>query len=230
MNVADFRAQLEEDLEWRIEEVLFFQNQCAILEQEEQKDKFRRALVLLLYSNFEGFCKFGFNLYVTAINQEGIDCKDANFAIAAASLNDVFVSLRDGSRKAKEFRNDNLGDTKLHRFARDREFIEHAFDFLARKVNIPDKVVDTESNLKPVVLRKNLYRLGLPHDQFSSLEPKIEQLLNLRNKITHGETRQGIPERLYENLRASAFGIMSGITTGLTQAVSEKWYLAKNSM
>lgn len=227
MNVADFRAQLEEELAWRTEEILFFQNQCAIIEQEEQKEKFRRALVLLLYSNFEGFCKFGLNLYVAAINQEAIDCKDANYAIAAASLSDVFVSLRNGTKKIKEFKNDSPDDTKLHRFARDREFIERAFDLLARKVNIPDKVVDTESNLKPVVLRKNLYRLGLPHDQFSSLEPEIDLLLNLRNKIAHGETRQGIPLLLYEKLRTSAFNIMSGITTGLTQAVSEKWYLAE---
>lgn len=227
MNVAEFRAQLEEEFAWRIEEILFFQNQCAILEQEEKKEKFRRALVLLLYSNFEGFCKFGFTLYVSAINEENIDCKDANYAIAAASLSDVFASLRDGSKKAKEFKNDNPDDTKLHRFARDREFIERAFELMARKVNIPDKVVDTESNLKPVVLRKNLYRLGLPHDQFSSLEPEIDQLLNLRNKIAHGETKQGIPEKLYEQLKTSAFDIMSGITTGLTQAVAEKWYLAE---
>jgi len=227
MNVADFRAQLEDELAWRIEEVLFFQNQCAVLEQDEQRDKFRRALVLLLYSNFEGFCKFSLNLYVTAINQEGIDCKDANYAIAAASLSDVFVTLRNGDKKAPEFINVSPDDTKLHRFARDREFIERAFDLMARKVNIPDKVVDTESNLKPVVLRKNLYRLGLPHDQFSSLEPGIEQLLNLRNKIAHGESKQGIPEKLYEQLRTSAFHIMNGVASGLTEAISEKWYLAR---
>lgn len=227
MNVANFRAQLEEDLAWRTEEILFFQNQCAIIEKEDQKEKFRRALVLLLYSNFEGFCKFGFSLYVDAINQEAIDCKDANYAIAAASLSDVFVSLRNGTKKAKEFQNDSPDDTKLHRFARDREFIERAFEFLARKVNIPDEVIDTESNLKPVVLRKNLYRLGLPHDQFASLEPGIELLLNLRNKIAHGETKQGIPVNLYEKLRTSAFDIMSGITSGLTLAFTEKWYLAE---
>ena len=64
MKVEDFRAQLEEELTWRTEEILFFQNQCSTIEQEELRDKFRRALVLLLYSNFEGFCKFGFSLYV----------------------------------------------------------------------------------------------------------------------------------------------------------------------
>lgn len=226
MIVEDFRAQLEEELAWRTEEILFFQNQCSTIEQEELRDKFRRALVLLLYSNFEGFCKFGFSLYVAAINQEGIECKEANYAIAAASMSDVFASLRDGTKKAKEFKNDNPDDSKLHRFARDREFIERAFEIMGRKIDIPEKVVDMESNLKPVVLRKNLYRLGLPHDQFSTLEPEIEKLLALRNKIAHGETKQGIPEKLYEQLRSSALRVMTEITSGLTLAFSEKWFLA----
>lgn len=227
MNVVDFRAQLEEELAWRTEEILFFQNQCSTVDPCEQQDKFRRALVLLLYSNFEGFCKFAFSLYVAAINAEGIECREANYAIAAASMSDVFASLRDGTRKAIEFKNDNPDDTKLYRFARDREFVERAFEIMGRKINIPEKVVDMESNLKPAVLRKNLYRLGLPHDQFVSLEPEIEKLLALRNKIAHGETKLGISEKLYDQLRDSALHVMTGITAGLTEAFSEKWFLVK---
>lgn len=226
MRVEDFRAQLEEELTWRTDEIRFFQNQCSNVEQEALRDKFRRALVLLLYSNFEGFCKFGFNLYVAAINEEGIECRDANYAIAAASMSDVFADLREGTKKAKEFKNDSPDDTKLHRFARDREFVERALEIMERKIDIPDKFIDMESNLKPVVLRKNMYRLGLPHDQFATIEPKIDMLLNLRNGIAHGTTKQGISEKLYEELRKSAFHIMSEITSGLTRAFSEKWFLA----
>lgn len=224
MNVADFRSQLEEELDWRTKEILFFQNQCATLEDKGKKEKFRRALILILYSHFEGYCKFGLTLYLSVINKENIDCKDANYAIAAASLSDLFVSLRDGTNKAPEFKNDAPDDTKLHLFAREREFIERTSDFLGRKVFIPDKVVDTESNLKPIVLRKNLYKLGLPHNRFSSIEPDIDMLLNLRNNIAHGATKDGIPERRYEQLRESAFRIMKTISIELTEAVSEKWY------
>ena len=226
MNVADFRAQLEEEFAWRIEEILFLQNQCSDIEREERRDRFRRAVVLLLYSNYEGYCRFGLNMYVSVINQEDITCKDVNYAIAAASLNDVFTSLRDGSGKVKEFRHAAPDDTKLHRFGREKEFIEHLVDFSARKVRIPDKVVDTESNLRFLVLRKILYRLGLPYEQFGSHEANIELLVNLRNKIAHGQTKQGIRPRQYEQLRQAAFDIMRGITSVLTQAVYQKWYLA----
>ncbi len=229
MNLAEFRAQLEEELAWRIEEVLFFQNQCAFVEIEVQRDQFRRALVLLLYSNFEGLCKFALSLYVSAVNLEDVNCKDANFAIVAASLSDVFAALRNATSKAREFKNDVPDDAKLHRFARDREFVERAFEIMARKVVIPEDAVDMESNLNPIVLRKNLYRLGLPHDQFASIEPNIHQLLNLRNKIAHGETRQGISAKLYEQLRDSSFHVMNEIASGVTQAFEEKWFLLKRA-
>ncbi|MCE2744482.1 MAG: hypothetical protein LW710_01080 [Burkholderiales bacterium] len=225
MNVSVFRSQLEEELAWRTEEILFFQNQCANIDKQDQQEKFRRALVLLLYSNFEGFCAFALQLYVIAINQEEVECSKANYAIVAASLHNVFVTLRTGNKKAEEFKTTAPDDSKLHLFSRDREFVEKAYDILKRKVKIPEGTVNTESNLNSIVLRKNLYRLGLPHEQFQSMEPDIEKLLGLRNKIAHGETKQGVSALLYEELRSSALHVMSEITTELTKAFSEKKYL-----
>jgi RiboL-PSP-HEPN len=225
MNISSFRSQLEEELTWRTEEILFFQNQCASVLGSEQQQKFRRALVLLLYSNFEGFCTFALQLYVAAINEEEIECSMASYAIVAASLHDVLATLRTGNKKAPEFKNSSPNDPKLHLFSRDREFVERAYDILKRKVRIPDGTVNTESNLNSVVLRKNLYRLGLPHEQFQSLEPEIERLLGLRNRIAHGESKQGVSETQYEQLRRSALHVMSEITASMTKAFSEKKYL-----
>ena len=226
MNIEDFRAQLEEEYEWRNAEVRFFHNLCEGISIDEEKKQFRRAIILLLYSHFEGYCKFALSLYVSAINEHGLVCREANSAIIAASLHDVLSKLRDGDGKAAEFRNELPDDSKLHRFARDREFIERTAEIMERPVLIPDDIVNTGSNLKPVVLRKNLYRLGLPHDQFSALDSSINKLLELRNKIAHGETRAGIDQRLYESLRECATRIMTGITSGLTTAFEEKWFLA----
>ena len=226
MKIEEFRAQLEAEFSWRQEEILFFQNQCENV-RESQKDKFRRALVLLLYSHFEGFIKFALVQYISFVNNENIDCKSANSAIAAASLADVLAALRHSSKKAPEFKNSAPDDTKLHLFFRDREFVIQAFDLLGRTVNIPDSVVDTESNLKPDVLRKNLYRLGLPYDQFKALDTTINKLLMWRNKIAHGESQQGIEVTLYEELKTASFKIMNEITRELTVAVDEKHYLAQ---
>lgn len=225
METPAFRAQLETEFEWRIAELRFFHNLCEKLEDQSARDQFRRASVLLLYSHFEGYCKFALSLYVSAINSAGLVCSQVNSSVVAATLHDVFVKLRDGTGKAPEFRNTLPDDGKLHKFALAREFIERNSEIMSRPVSIPDKVVDTESNLKPIVLRKNLFNLGLQHDQFSSLEPAINRLLEIRNKIAHGESRLGVSKSLYDSLRDSTLEVMTGVTTGITSAFDEKRFL-----
>jgi len=224
MNLAALRAELESDRAWREEEIRAFQNRGSTIQDEQELNRYRRALVLLLYAHYEGFCKFAFTLYATAINSSGISCGEATYAIAAASLSDMFHDLRDTRKKCDFFRRELPDDAKLHQFAREREFIERAAEVERRTVKIPDDVVDTESNLTPIVLRKNLYRLGLPHDQFESHEGKIHQLLNLRNGISHGDLKEGVEETAYLRLRAAAFSIMSGLGTGIMKALSERAY------
>lgn len=52
----ELRAVLESELAWRQEELAFFRNQLnGIL--EENKDKYRKSLVLILYSHMEGYIK-----------------------------------------------------------------------------------------------------------------------------------------------------------------------------
>ncbi|MBM3766797.1 MAG: hypothetical protein FJW32_15520 [Acidobacteria bacterium] len=224
MNLPDLNAQLESELAWRQDEIRFFQNRGTTLTEEEQ-DQYRRAVVLVLYAHFEGFCKFAFDLYRTAINGEQIACHDASPAVAAAGWARLFKELRDPSTKCAEFRHALPDDSKLHRFARDREFMERRVEFGRLHVTIPDDFVDTESNLKPVVLRKILYRLGLPYDQFSQHEGKIDRLLRVRNKIGHGEMRSGVTARDYGELRAIVFEIMEAIKRQVLESLQQNHFL-----
>jgi hypothetical protein len=225
MNIIELWAEIESEEEWRQAEIRFFQNQLIEINSYADQDKFRRALVLLLYAHFEGFCKFAFSLYISAINSLGITCGEVNFAIAAVSLDDLFFALRDPARRCDEFKRTLPDDTSLHRFARDREFIEQSMEFQRRPVCIPDKVVDTESNLKPVVLRKILYRLGFQYDQFSDLEGDIQMLLRYRNDISHGESKDGIPSDKYGQLKNAAFKIMDQVKSEIMTSLQKKSFL-----
>ncbi len=225
MNIADLWAQIESDQSWRQGEIRFFQNQLSAIADDQQKDQFRRALILILYAHFEGFCKFALTLYVDTVNRLGITCGQANYAIAAASLTDLFTSLRNPDKKCDEFRRDLPDDKALHRFARDKEFIELTHEIEGQVVNIPDYVVDTESNLKPVVLRKNLFRLGFNHDHLVSVEGKIHALLNYRNGIAHGDMKAGISHQTYEELRDTTYSIMNQIKIEVMAALRDKRYL-----
>jgi hypothetical protein len=225
MRTADLWAEIEKDLAWRVDELRFFRNGLGSIHFESDQERFRRALVLLLYAHFEGFCKFALTLYVNAVNRSGISCAQANFAIAAASLSDLFKALRNPQKKIPEFRRGLPDDTKLHRFGREREFVERTSDFAGRPVLIRDDVVDTESNLNPTVLRKNLYRLGFAHDRFTAQESSINQLLEYRNKIAHGQMRAGLKADKFEELNTSALAVMEEIKREVMAAIENKSYL-----
>jgi len=227
MNIADTWANLERDQAWREQEIRFLEGRLVEIPLEGDQELFRRSIIVMLYAHFEGFCKLAFLTYITAINAESIKCAEANYAIAAASLNDVFAELRDPSTKCPEFRNSLPDDTKLHRFARDREFVERSQEITSKLVTIPDSIVDTEDNLKPIVLRKLLFRLGFQHDGLKNVEGSIHQLLEARNTIAHGVSTRGIDEKSYDRLKGAAYTVMNEVRRTVMLSLLNQDYLRK---
>ncbi len=226
MNLADIRAELEDELEWRTEELRFFKSQLFRLRSKDECDRHRRALVVMLYSHFEGFWKAAFSIYVKAVNAEKILCKDANYNLFAATLFNLLACLSDQKAKHPFFRSKAPEDAKLHQLYRQIEFLSNLPDVDTTEVDIPaDKIVDPESNLKPDVIRKNLFRLGFQHDLFQSKEGRVHELINKRNAIAHGSTRLGIEKEDYDNLEIAIVDIMSDVIILLFDSLRRKKYL-----
>lgn len=226
MNIADVRAELEEELAWRLDEMRFFKNQLAGLRNTDERDRHRRALVVMLYSHFEGFWKAAFSIYVNAINAEAIRCKEATHSLVAASLFDLFAGLSDHQKKHPFFRSKAPDDTKLHQLHRQVEFLSRFPDMEASRINIrADKVVDPESNLRPEVIRKNLFRLGFQHDRFEVHERTVHHLLNRRNSVAHGETRQGIEASDYDRLEGAVLDVMTDVIKLLFESLRRRSHL-----
>lgn len=215
-------AELESERAWREEELRFLQNQCKNLSVAD-REKYSRALVLMAYAHVEGFTKFALLGYVRCVNSSGLKCDEVVEAIAAASLNDVFIALRNPEKKSTHF-SDAPDDSALHRFAREREFVMRSVAVLSGPLALPDSVVNTEANLWPVVLRKNLFRLGLPHDRFKHLDGRLSMLVNTRNEIGHGAIAKPINWALYEQLRKAALEVMKDLQAIVFTASDLKWY------
>ena len=141
MNLTELWTQIEEELAWRHDELRFLNNQIELLEGDDEKKKLRRAALLMVYAHFEGFTKFSFDLYITAINNENLKCRDVTATILACSFNDIFKALRNPDSKGDIFRNSLPDDTKLHRFARSVHFLEDLDAKLSLNVNIPDSII-----------------------------------------------------------------------------------------
>jgi len=226
VNLEEIRAELELEISWRQNEIRFLRNQLAYIRSEQDRDRYRKSLVVMLYSHYEGFCKTAFSIYADAINKEKLKCSAANDSIVATSLAKIFKDFENPKKKSLFFVNVLPDDTQLHRFARQVEFLERLSDISQRVVDIPtDVVIDMESNLTPAILRKILYRLGLPYDSFKQSEGKIHQLLMRRNNVAHGVHKGGISEKEYHEVEVAAYDIMKGLLHLIYGALKDSSYL-----
>ncbi len=224
MNLAGIRAELEDELRWRTEELRFFKNQLSDFRTDDERKRFRRALVVMLYSHFEGFWKAAFSIYVKALNAESILCKDAVHSLVAATHFDLLASLAS-QKKATFLDWTPPDDPGLHMLHRQVEFLARLPDVGATRLDIPDKVVDPESNLKPDVIRKNLFRLGIPHDMFQPHEGTVHKLLKKRNNVAHGATRLGVEEEDFNELERAVMDIMEDVVKLLFDWLRTRKYL-----
>ena len=225
MNLLDIYTQLEEELTWRFNEIRFLRNQLSQFNNENEKMIYRKSLIVMLYSHFEGFSKTAFLIYVNLINQEEIPRLNTNEFITTASLLEVFKAYDNTDKKCKIFKNALPDDTKLHQFARQVDLVMELNNLWREKVKIPESIVDVESNLKPVVLRKILFRLGFPHNSFDAYEGMINRLLNLRNSIAHGAVKNGLDSKEYEDIESTTLTIMNELKKVIINALENRLYL-----
>jgi hypothetical protein len=108
--------------------------------------------------------------------------------------------------------------------ARERAFLENFESITARQVEIPDHVVDTKSNLSSLVLKRNLYQLGMRFPVVAAHAGKIDRLLGMRNAIAHGDKLK-IPKDadVREYLQAS-FDVMRFVQEEVFESLRDKIY------
>ncbi|TGE21727.1 hypothetical protein E5K00_15760 [Hymenobacter aquaticus] len=226
MIADDLIAELEFDIEWRFDEIRFYHNIIARLSDNGEKMRMRRAVIVMLYAHFEGFAKFAFQVYVKFINISNVKGRDVVYPVLAASIMKEIKGLNNLNQKSPIFRNESPEDTDLHLLARSIEFVERLGELSERCINLKeDDVVNTESNLTPVVMRKILFRLGFPYNDLSSVESSIQKLLGFRNAIAHGKMREGIEASVYEKIHQDVFALINAVKRKVSAAIMGSEFL-----
>lgn len=228
MTADELREALETELAWRQEELVFFKNQLNGI-TEENKDRYRKSLVLILYSHLEGYIKICLQTYIQFINSKGLNCGDVTTGLMVAGMHREFNAYENLDRKCEIFRKELPNDPRLHRFYRRVDFMDKVDDFREQELNIDDQVIDTESNLWYIVLQKNLYKIGLPVDLFDGYQRDIDALVNRRNSIAHGDFRSGVSEREFIRWETKVHDILSGITRLVYDYANHGRYLKSNA-
>lgn len=104
-------------------------------------------------------------------------------------------------------------------------FLQNALSALCSILHLDDTAVNTESNLRYVILQKNLYKLGIPIDLFVEHKKDIDDLVNRRNGIAHGNAHAGISNMDFSNWESKVQRILSDITRLLYDYANHQRYL-----
>lgn len=219
---------METELEWRQEELAFLKNQLSNIQDENQQNKYRKSLVLMLYSHFEGFVKICLLSYIQYVNSLKLKREDFNERLIASSMNREFNAYDNNDEKCHIFKEELPEDRRLHKFHRRVNFLEKIEEFKQSDLFIPDETIDTESNLWYIVLQKNLYKVGLPIDLFDDLSGDIDALVNRRNSIAHGTERAGVQETEYLKWEEKTYKVMEQIIKYIYCDVCNEKYLKAN--
>ena len=118
LTANELRANLEAELAWRQEELAFFKNQINNISSENDKERYRKSLVLILYAHLEGYIKIALQTYIQYINSLSIPRKDVSYGLMVAGMHREFLAYENTDRKCTVFRRALPEDTTLHRHYR----------------------------------------------------------------------------------------------------------------
>jgi hypothetical protein len=91
MRIETIWAELEQDLAWRHAELRLLSNTMSSLRREDERDRFRRAQLVMLYAHVEGFCKVAFLIYIKAINQSRTPMSSISDELVASAFSRVAI-------------------------------------------------------------------------------------------------------------------------------------------
>lgn len=157
------------EFSWRRKELTLLKNKIPNTKNSFQTAMIRATLPLL-YAHWEGFVKLSLSYYLEFISGKGLKNNELKTQFLALSLQN------------------KIGDLKQNNLQNKTQIIDFIFSDLEKQSKIPTKnIIQTRSNLRYDVLDEILFIMDLKDLHFESQEDLINDLVNERNYIAHGE-------------------------------------------
>jgi len=219
--------ELEIEYSNRVSELVQYENFVETHSLDETfNEDYRKMLIIMLYSYFEGFSKQALLIYVDYLNRTNELVSKIKYGLAAATIERNFVNLSNSNYKPVDLGDKALkedGILQLH--GRRREFFSDYFDIVGKTLCIPDAVIDTESNLRSCVLKKLLYKLEIDFTIVDDFQTDINEVVNKRNALAHGDRIRGVTKAEYNNYREKVLNLMGMLKSMVYENFSNKKYL-----
>lgn len=194
-----------EDFAWRRKELKLINDQVPNVSNPKQSAALRFS-VPILYAHWEGFVKKSTELYLEYIAKKYLKHNELKPQFIALSLSKKLGNL--------EIRN-------LEEKTKTVDFLINEFD---KNSNIlTTNVIQTKSNLKYSIFKEILFVIGLDESKFSHNESLINDLVDARNNIAHGDFLR-VDFNTYQIMFQEIQGIMAQLKTEIeNSALSEEY-------
>lgn len=204
----DLSAQLDAEIAWRRKELNLIKNYIPDKSSLIQ-DATIRFSVPILYAHFEGFVKQTTEMYLNYVATRYLKNSDLQSQFVVLSL----------TKKINLLEVKNIQDkTKI---------IDFIINESQKKANILTKnVIQTKSNLRFNVLRDILFIIGIGEDQFLKYESLVDDLVDTRNHIAHGEFKK-VDKPTFDNMFEDIQQLMIDLKTEIENSAAEKKYMKR---
>ena len=171
--MSNWANEIEADLNWREGELAAIKIQILTTDRVKHPVRYEallRAITTLLYAHYEGFCRFAWDLYLDTIQRQNIKRNQCREEV-------IKLSLR---KRFKELGGDLSADRVWSFFSNELPaLINENIEFNIR--------LEADSNLKPMLLKKNSTDAGLSCSMVDQHELLLKTLVSRRNNIAHGQ-------------------------------------------
>ncbi|RXM52582.1 MULTISPECIES: MAE_28990/MAE_18760 family HEPN-like nuclease [unclassified Chryseobacterium] len=201
-NLSD---KLYGELSWRRKELTLIKSKIPTSKNSLQSAMIRASLPLL-YAHWEGYVKLTMSYYLEYVSNKYLKNDELKTQFIALSLQN------------------KLGDLNNSSFENRTKIIDFIFTEINKQSNIPKKnIINTKSNLRYDVLSEILFILDLQDSHIESKKELINDLVEERNYIAHGEHKI-IDLTTFENFYDDIISLMDYLKTTIeNNAIQEKF-------
>ena len=196
--------------DWRMRELEALKKMSVVTlskSSEEVRKQYNRMCVPYIYAHWEGFIVQSFRKMISYINSLNIPKKNIRNELYAFSLVDVIRPLA-GKQSFDQVRN----------------FVEKFVTDYEQKFYMDTSVLTAKSNLNYAQIEDILNHFGMSNN-LTVYKQWINQMINIRNKIAHGENGISIDYTYIESAVGKMYAMYDIIILEINDYLEHKRYM-----
>ena len=207
--------QIEKDLDWRTAELAELKKlTLSSKDNSAAYGTLLRALWVMLYAHYEGFCKFTISIFLDEIERTGKERKSFKDEIVIFSLEENFKTFRNHASAEQCYK--YLTETF-------DELLKSQIQFRRNKRS--EYQIKGESNLNAESLIEMCSCICISHEVIGKNQLKLNALVSRRNEIAHGKDHPIKSLSDYKEYEDAALDVMIELAITVIEALEKQSYL-----